>query len=145
MPGQGPGYVPRVPVNRDTPGFIKTVADADTGRIVGITTVAKDSGDLTAAGVYILEPGMTVEQVANLWSPYLTMAEGIKIAAQSYTTDVSKLSCCASSPLPAPHPNEHPLSTTNFIHTRRPPDLAGQQHRSRHPRCSRWMSSADAS
>jgi len=89
-------YVPRALVNRDTRGFIKIVADADTGRIVGITAVAKDAGDIAAAGVYILEAGMTVIQVANLWSPYLTMAEGIKIAAQSYTTDVSKLSCCAT-------------------------------------------------
>lgn len=89
-------YVPRALVNRDTRGFIKIVADAETRRIVGITAVAKDAGDLAAAGVYILEAGMTVEQVANLWSPYLTMAEGIKIAAQSFTTDVSKLSCCAS-------------------------------------------------
>lgn len=89
-------YVPRALVNRDTRGFIKIVADADTGRIVGITAVGKEAGDLAAAGVYILEAGMTVDQVANLWSPYLTMAEGIKIAAQSYKTDVSKLSCCAS-------------------------------------------------
>lgn len=89
-------HVPRALVNRDTRGFIKIVADADTGRIVGITAVGKDAGDLAAAGVYILEAGMTVDQVANLWSPYLTMAEGIKIATQSFTTDVSKLSCCAS-------------------------------------------------
>ncbi|MCV9996203.1 mercury(II) reductase [Paeniglutamicibacter sp. ZC-3] len=89
-------YVPRALVNRDTRGFIKIVADADTGRIVGITVVAKDAGELAAAGVYILEAGMTVEQVANLWSPYLTMAEGLKIAAQSFSTDISMLSCCAS-------------------------------------------------
>lgn len=89
-------HVPRALVNRDTRGFIKIVADADTGRILGITAVAKDAAELAAAGVYILEAGMTVAQVANLWSPYLSMAEGIKIAAQSYTTDVTKLSCCAS-------------------------------------------------
>ena len=47
-----------------------------------------------AAG-YILEGEMTLEQVSRSWAPYLTMAEGIKIAAQSFTTDVSKLSCCA--------------------------------------------------
>ncbi|MCA4134864.1 mercury(II) reductase [Arthrobacter sp. M4] len=88
-------YVPRALVNRDTRGFIKIVADEDTGRILGITAVAKDAGDLAAAGVYILEAGLTVEQVANTWSPYLTMAEGIRIAAQSYTTDVTRLSCCA--------------------------------------------------
>lgn len=89
-------YVPRALVNRDTRGFIKIVAEADTGRILGITAVAKEAGDIAAAGVYILQAGMTVDQVANLWSPYLTMAEGIKIAAQSFNTDVSRLSCCAS-------------------------------------------------
>ena len=89
-------YVPRALVNRDTRGFIKVVADSRTGRIVGITAVAQNAGEIAAAGVYIVEAGMTVDQVANLWSPYLTMAEGIKIACQSFSTDVSKLSCCAS-------------------------------------------------
>ncbi|MDQ0213115.1 mercury(II) reductase [Arthrobacter bambusae] len=88
-------YVPRALVNRDTRGFIKIVADNDTGKILGLTAVAKDAGDLAAAGVYILKAGMSVEDVANSWAPYLTMAEGIKIAAQSYTTDISRLSCCA--------------------------------------------------
>ena len=89
-------YVPRALVNRDTRGFIKVVADSRTGRIVGITAVAQNAGEIAAAGVYIVEAGMTVDQVANLWSPYLTMAEGIKIACQSFSTDVAKLSCCAS-------------------------------------------------
>lgn len=89
-------YVPRALVNRDTRGFIKVVADAATGQILGLTAVAKDAGELAAAGVYLLEAGMTVDQVAHLWAPYLTMAEGIKIACQSFTTDVSILSCCAS-------------------------------------------------
>lgn len=89
-------HVPRAVVNRDTRGFIKLVADADTGRIHGITAVAKDAGEIAAAGVYILDAAMTIDQVARAWAPYLTMAEGIKIAAQSFTTDVSRLSCCAS-------------------------------------------------
>jgi mercuric reductase len=89
-------YVPRALVNRDNRGFIKIVADNDTGRILGITAVGREAGDLAAAGVYILEAGMSVDRVANLWAPYLTMAEGIKIAAQSYNTDVSRLSCCAT-------------------------------------------------
>ncbi len=29
-------------------------------------------------------------------APYLTMAEGIKLTAQTFTTDVDKLSCCAA-------------------------------------------------
>ena len=89
-------HVPRAIVNRDTRGLIKIVADADTGRILGITALAKDAGDVAAAGVYILEAGMTVDQVANLWSPYLTMTEGLKLTAQSFTTDITRLSCCAA-------------------------------------------------
>lgn len=86
-------YVPRALVNRDTRGFIKMVANADTGEILGLTAVAKDAGELAAAGVHVL--GKTITEVADAWAPYLTMAEGIRIVAKAFTTDVSKLSCCA--------------------------------------------------
>jgi len=89
-------HVPRALVNRDTRGFIKIVADSATRRIVGITAVCQDAGELAAAGVYILQAAMTVEQVAALWSPYLTMAEALRIAALSFSTDITKLSCCAA-------------------------------------------------
>ncbi|GAA1870895.1 mercury(II) reductase [Paeniglutamicibacter psychrophenolicus] len=88
-------YVPRAVVNRDTRGFIKVVAELDTGRILGIAAVARDAGELAAAGVYMLEAGMTTGQVAAAWSPYLTMAEGLRIACKAFSTDVTKLSCCA--------------------------------------------------
>lgn len=51
--------------------------------------------EIGAAGVHILEAAMTVQQVADMWSPYPTMAEGIKIAAQSFPTDITPLACCA--------------------------------------------------
>lgn len=86
-------HVPRALVNRDTRGFVKIVVDADTGKILGITAVAKDAGELAAAGVHVL--GKTIAEVADAWAPYLTMAEGIRIAAKNFTTDPSKLSCCA--------------------------------------------------
>lgn len=44
-------HVPRARVNRDTRGFIKIVAERGTGRILGITAMAADAGDLAAAGV----------------------------------------------------------------------------------------------
>jgi mercuric reductase len=34
--------------------------------------------------------------VASTWSPYLTFAEAFKLAAQTFTRDVSRLSCCAA-------------------------------------------------
>ncbi|MET9835777.1 mercury(II) reductase [Streptomyces sp. NPDC006385] len=90
------GYVPRALVNRDTRGLIKLVADAATGRLLGAHVLADGAGDVIAAAVYALANEMTVQQIADLWCPYLTMAEGLKLAAQTYTRDVTKLSCCAS-------------------------------------------------
>lgn len=86
-------HVPRALVNRDTRGFIKIVVNAETNEILGLTAVAKDAGELAAAGVHVL--GRTVAEIADAWAPYLTMAEGIRIAAKAFTTDPSLLSCCA--------------------------------------------------
>ncbi len=38
---------------------------------------------------------MTVHDLADQLFPYLTMGEGLKLAAQTFTTDVNQLSCCA--------------------------------------------------
>lgn len=89
-------YVPRALVNRDTRGLIKIVAEADTGRLLGVHALADGAGDVITAAGYALSAGMTVQQLATSWAPYLTMAEGLKLAAQTYTRDVTKLSCCAA-------------------------------------------------
>ena len=87
--------VPRALVNRDTRGFVKIVADRSTGRIVGASVVADGAGDVIQAAIYAIQFGLTTDQVANTWAPYLTFAEAFKLAAQSFTRNVSKLSCCA--------------------------------------------------
>ena len=46
------------------------------------------------AGVYALKFGLTTNDLADTWTPYLTMAEGLK--TQTFTRAVSKLSCCAA-------------------------------------------------
>lgn len=38
---------------------------------------------------------MTVHDLAGELFPYLTMAEGLKLCAQTFTKDVSQPSCCA--------------------------------------------------
>lgn len=89
-------YVPRALVNRDTHGLIKLVADADTGRLLGAHAIAENASEIISTAVYALANDMTTDQMAKLWAPYLTMAEGLKLAAQTFTRDVAKLSCCAS-------------------------------------------------
>lgn len=36
-----------------------------------------------------------VGELADRLFPYLTMVEGLKLAAQTFTRDVNRLSCCA--------------------------------------------------
>ncbi len=88
-------YVPRALVNRDTRGLVKLVADAESGRLLGGHVIAESAGEVIAVAGYALANRMDVAQVAEMWCPYLTMAEGLKLAAQTFTRDVTKLSCCA--------------------------------------------------
>lgn len=39
---------------------------------------------------------MTVTGLATAWAPYLTVSEGLRLAAQAFSRDVSRLSCCAA-------------------------------------------------
>jgi mercuric reductase len=87
--------VPRALVNFDTRGFIKLVAEAGTGRMLGVQAVAPQAGEIIQAAALAIRARMTVHDLADQLFPYLTMVEGLKLAAQSFTKDVSQLSCCA--------------------------------------------------
>ncbi|NKY53919.1 mercury(II) reductase [Nocardia vermiculata] len=88
-------YVPRALVNRDTRGLVKIIAEQGTGAILGVHALTDNAGDLITAAGYAMTAGMTVQQLAHTWAPYLTMGEALKLTAQTFTTDVTKLSCCA--------------------------------------------------
>ena len=87
--------VPRALVNFDTRGFIKLVAEADSGRLIGVQAVAPEAGELIQTAVLAIRNRMTVQELADQLFPYLTMVEGLKLAAQTFTKDVKQLSCCA--------------------------------------------------
>ncbi|MGD9658509.1 MAG: mercury(II) reductase, partial [Methylocystis sp.] len=87
--------VPRALANFDTRGFIKLVAEAGTGRLIGVQAVAPDAGELIQTGALAIRAQMTVQELADQLFPYLTMVEGLKLAAQTFSKDVTQLSCCA--------------------------------------------------
>ena len=87
--------VPRALVNFDTRGFIKLVAEAGSGRLLGAQVVAAEAGEIIQTAAIAIRARMTVHDLANQLFPYLTMVEGLKLAAQTFTKDVSQLSCCA--------------------------------------------------
>jgi len=88
-------HIPRPIVNMDTRGAFKIVAERATGKVLGVHAIGANAGDVILAGVYAVKFGLTIQDLADTWAPYLTMAEGIKLTAQTFTTDVDKLSCCA--------------------------------------------------
>jgi len=87
--------VPRALANFDTHGFIKLVAEAGSGRLIGVQAVASEAGELIQTAVLAIRARMTVKDLADQLFPYLTMVEGLKLAAQTFNKDVKQLSCCA--------------------------------------------------
>ncbi|MFQ5517336.1 MAG: mercury(II) reductase [Acidimicrobiia bacterium] len=88
--------VPRALVDWDTTGLIKLVADEASGRLLGAHIVADGAGDVIQAAVMALRYKATIDEIADTFHPYLTMAEGLKLAAQAFGKDVKALSCCAA-------------------------------------------------
>ncbi|VAW51706.1 Mercuric ion reductase [hydrothermal vent metagenome] len=87
--------VPRALANMDTRGFIKLVAEKDSGRIVGCQVLAHEGGEIIQTATLAISNKMTIENLANQLFPYLTMVEGLKLTAQTFNKDVKQLSCCA--------------------------------------------------
>lgn len=88
--------VPRALVNRDTIGTVKLVADESTGELLGAHVLADGAGDVIQAAVVAMNYHATVDEIAAMFHPYLTMSEALKLAAQTFNKDVKTLSCCAA-------------------------------------------------
>lgn len=87
--------VPRALVNFDTRGFIKLVAEAGSGRLIGVQAVTPEAGEIIQTAALAIRARMTVGELGDQLFPYLTMVEGLKLAAQTFSKDVKQLSCCA--------------------------------------------------
>jgi len=87
--------VPRALANFDTQGFIKLVAEKDGQRLVGAQVLAHEGGEVIQAAALAIRNRMTIQDLADQLFPYLTMVEGLKLCAQTFSKDVKQLSCCA--------------------------------------------------
>jgi mercuric reductase len=87
--------VPRALANFDTRGFIKLVAEQKTGRLLGAQVLAPEAGEIIQTAALALRARLTIHDLAGQLFPYLTMVEGLKLCAQTFTKDVKQLSCCA--------------------------------------------------
>lgn len=87
--------VPRALANFDTTGFIKIVAEQETGRIVGVQILAAEASEMIQTAVLAIRHRMTLQGLSQELFPYLTMVEGLKLCALTFFKDVKQLSCCA--------------------------------------------------
>ncbi len=88
--------VPRALAARDTRGFIKLISDRQSDMLVGARIVAPEGSELLMEVAMAIKYNIPVESLKDMFHPYLTLSEGIKLAAITFTKDVHELSCCAT-------------------------------------------------
>ncbi len=87
--------IARARVNLETAGGVVMVTEAESGRILGVQVVGGNAGEMIYAATLAVKHRLTVADLAESFAPYLTMAEGLRLAALAFERDVAKLSCCA--------------------------------------------------
>lgn len=87
--------VPKALLAKDTRGLIKMVIDAKTERILGVHILASLAADMIHEGVLAVKYGMTINDIIDTIHVFPTMTEAVKLVAQSFKKDISKMSCCA--------------------------------------------------
>lgn len=86
--------VPKAILMHRTEGLIHMAVDTKSPKIVGMQILAPNAGELIATGMMIVKNENTIDDVVNSLPMFPTLSEAIKIAALSFTKDISKISCC---------------------------------------------------
>jgi len=88
--------VPRALAARDTRGFIKLIKEKKGDLLIGASILAPEGSELLMEVALAIQHKISVHDLAGMLHPYLTMGEGVKLAAQTFDKDVKQLSCCAA-------------------------------------------------
>jgi mercuric reductase len=87
--------IPKAHVTGQTRGAIKMVADKATGRLLGIHLSCQRGADVINEAALAIRFKLTVEDLANTLHVYPSIGEGLRLCAQGFSRDISRLSCCA--------------------------------------------------
>jgi mercuric reductase len=86
--------VPKAKAVGETRGIIKMVIDPKTSVIAGVHIVAPLAADMIHEATLAVKHKLTVDDLIDTVHVFPTLSEGIKIAAQSFRRDISRMSCC---------------------------------------------------
>ena len=73
----------RAKTNRDTDGFVKVIADAETDRVLGVHIISSLAGTMIAQAVQAMEFGASSEDIALTCHAHPTHPEAVKEAAMA--------------------------------------------------------------
>jgi mercuric reductase len=87
--------IPKAQVTGHTGGVIKMIAGRETGRLLGVHLLCHRGAEMINEASLALRLRATVDDLANTMHVYPSIGEGLKLCAQGFTRDISRLSCCA--------------------------------------------------
>lgn len=87
--------VPKAQVTGHTSGIIKLVADRDSDRLLGAHILCHRGAELVNEAALALRLKATIKEIASTLHVYPSIGEGLKLCAQGFKSDLSRLSCCA--------------------------------------------------
>jgi len=88
-------YVPRAGAVHKTIGLVKFIASTIDERVLGVHVLGESAPEIIHEAAMAMKFKATLPDFVDLIHVYPTMAEALKIGAQAFSRDVSKLSCCA--------------------------------------------------
>ncbi len=87
--------VPKAITIRETRGLIKMVAEARTGRVLGVHILADNAADIIHEGVLAVKYKLTIDDLIDTVHVFPTLAESTKLVAISFRKNIDELSCCS--------------------------------------------------
>ena len=88
-------YVPRAGAVHRTTGFVKMIASTIDERVLGVHVIGEAAPEIIHEAAMAMRFKATLPDFVDLIHVYPTMSEALKIGAQAFSRDVTKLSCCA--------------------------------------------------
>lgn len=86
--------VPKAIAIKQEWGLFKMVVHPSSHKILGTHIVSPNAADLIHEAALAVKLGLTLDDITDTVHVFPTLSEGIKWAAQAFTRDVSRLSCC---------------------------------------------------
>ncbi|MFQ5860299.1 MAG: mercury(II) reductase [Dehalococcoidia bacterium] len=86
--------VPKAKAVKEDRGVIKMVIHPESSQILGVHMVAPHAADLIHEATLAVRFGLTIDDIIDTVHVFPTLSEGLKLAAQAFVRDITRMSCC---------------------------------------------------